>query len=39
MFSIKRKNEKSGIGTLGVIIIIVLVVVVLAYFGFAGLHL
>jgi hypothetical protein len=39
MFSIKRKNEKSGIGTLGVIIVVVVVIVVLAYFGIAGLHL
>ena len=35
----KRKNDKAGIGTLGVIIVVVIVVVVLAYFGFAGLHL
>jgi hypothetical protein len=39
LFSIKKKNDKSGIGTLGVIIVVVIVVVVLAYFGFAGLHL
>ena len=35
----RRKNDKAGIGTLGVIIVVVIVVVVLAYFGFAGLHL
>jgi hypothetical protein len=38
-FSLKKKNDKSGVGTLGVILIAVVVIVVLAYFGFAGLHL
>ena len=38
-FSLKRKNDKSGIGTLGVIVVVVLVVIVLAWFGFGGLHL
>ena len=38
-FSLRKKNDKSGIGTLGVIIVVVLVVIVLAWFGFGGLHL
>jgi hypothetical protein len=39
IFSLRNKNDKSGIGTLGVIIVVVLVIVVLAYFGMGGLHL
>ncbi len=39
IFSLRKKNEKSGIGTLGVIIVVVLVIIVLAWFGFGGLHL
>jgi hypothetical protein len=38
-FSLRKKNAKSGIGTLGVIVVVVLVVIVLAWFGFGGLHL
>ncbi|MFI5421476.1 MAG: hypothetical protein ACHQ1H_10965 [Nitrososphaerales archaeon] len=34
----RKKNERSGIGTLGVIVVVVLVIVVLAYFGMGGLH-
>jgi hypothetical protein len=37
-FLLKKKNDKSGVGTLGVIVIAVIVILVLAYFGFAGLH-
>ncbi|MFI5421439.1 MAG: hypothetical protein ACHQ1H_10780 [Nitrososphaerales archaeon] len=40
IFSLARKkNDRSGIGTLGVIVVVVLVIVVLAYFGMGGLHL
>ena len=35
---VRRKDDKSGIGTLGVIVVVVLVIVALAYFGFAGLR-
>jgi hypothetical protein len=39
IFPLRKKNDKTAIGTLGVIIIVVLVIVVLAYFGMGGLHL
>ncbi len=39
IFSLRKKNNKSGIGTLGVIVVVVLVIIVLAWFGFGGLHL
>jgi hypothetical protein len=39
VFSLRKKNDKRGIGTLGVIVVVVVVVIVLAWFGFGGLHL
>jgi hypothetical protein len=38
-FFIQRKDARSGVGTLGVIVIVVVVVIVLAFFGFGGMHL
>ena len=36
---LSKKNNKTGIGTLEVVVIAVVVILVLAFFGFAGLHL